>query len=814
MAWVALQCFSAVSADDAPLVLAQNGHSHTTIVVPSNCSAEVHQAAEILRDTLHEATGATFSIQKESSPVEGPRILIGPTKAAVWLESEKEIRNKLRQTGLRGECVVLRRVGQDLFILGNDAEWRHGTLDAVIRFLNHVVGADFYYPAPSGKVIPRHETLTIGSLDFIEQPDFPERGMSGSIRKDRNNILKEWRRWNHFAGSFEHRHAHKMIAPAAKYYAAHPEYYALVKGKRVPGRQLCTTHPRVIELATRRAQRLFKHRPDLLGASVSFSDGYGMCACSACRKLDAPDSLSRGARRAVTFANAVARKIPSNRYIAFYAYFFTLQPPMDMILEPNVIPVVADHEGCLFHSLNDPVCPKNQDAASRLQQWTTLSDTGVKVYEYHALNGDYMGLPYCNLQRVIENARFLKKLNGLGFYYSSRTLPAAQGLTNWTALRVLWDGELTVEGARKQYCDALYGPASEAMQAYYRHVERRCRQAGVHSVHCTWVVPGPLYLWTEEALTELEADLMSARRLLKTPMAQEAQRVNDQWIHLLFTRTFVDLKRAQRAYWKKKAPDNLARYRKLRKAYLALYERLDERGMLYLPPRVLETYAPPQPDRSAETHVLTPTPHPPSTDLFSYNDPAWTVHGFRTPPFRDEIAHWAYPKTRAHLTYDQKALYIRIHCNEYHMDDLKAVRDRKDRDLWGDDCVRATIILPNDSSYTFYVNAAGAVRDEKDSQVAWNGRWSARTDRRDKSEWRQWVAQLSIPWKTLGLRRPPDQVKVNLFRHVTTPSRQPLQAWATTFGDMNRTDYYPVLRLSSGDANRPMKIESGRENVD
>ena len=93
-------------------------------------------------------------------------VLAGALWSAAWFANQQ-----MAQWGaLRDEAALLRRMGQDVVLVGNDDGPYLGTQSAVIRFLNVVLGADFCYSAPTGQVIPATERVAVGDLDLAERP--------------------------------------------------------------------------------------------------------------------------------------------------------------------------------------------------------------------------------------------------------------------------------------------------------------------------------------------------------------------------------------------------------------------------------------------------------------------------------------------------------------------------------------------------------------------------------------------------------------------------------------------------------------------
>ncbi|MGY8719774.1 MAG: DUF4838 domain-containing protein, partial [Verrucomicrobiia bacterium] len=92
-------------------------------------------------------------------------------------------------------------------------------------------------------------------------------------------------------------------------FKTHPEWFALVNGKRRPP-QLCTTHPEVID---RMVAHVLNGKQDI--RHISPSDGGGFCECERCRALDVPGLLSYDGKtvqlsdRIFTYANEIARRV-------------------------------------------------------------------------------------------------------------------------------------------------------------------------------------------------------------------------------------------------------------------------------------------------------------------------------------------------------------------------------------------------------------------------------------------------------------------------------------------------------------------------
>ena len=121
--------------------------------------------------------------------------------------------------------------------------------------------------------------------------------------------------------------------PYGTYGENHPEYYALVEGKRDTnthggGPQLCVTHPDVIEVAAETAIQQLTDRPEATNNSVSQADTAAYCRCETCEVLNEAEDSPMGSN--LTFVNAVAERIEKAHphvKVGTLAYWYTRKPP-------------------------------------------------------------------------------------------------------------------------------------------------------------------------------------------------------------------------------------------------------------------------------------------------------------------------------------------------------------------------------------------------------------------------------------------------------------------------------------------------------
>lgn len=337
--------------------IAENGRARAVIV------AGDHQAAAELITYLGRVTGADLATGAPG----GDRILVGGSVCA------PEIRQLIEQMGRDGYLIKTQSDGA-LCLAGSGSD---GTAFAVYRFLEEFAGVRWLWPGELGEVVPRRPTLGIGRVSIREEPAFVWRdlGPGGAlwgpldklaaerklgVSEEHQKTQKLWERRNRFGGERIYGgHAFGEILPPAKLGPIHPEYFALVDGKRdwqyFNGKhrsQPCTSNPDVIRLTTEYARDFFGRHPEYDAFSISLNDGRGFCECDNCRRLDsgqtqveaADPETGRTARlpvitdRIVAFANQVAEglaKTHPNKKLILFAYGMYKEPPQRVKVHPN-----------------------------------------------------------------------------------------------------------------------------------------------------------------------------------------------------------------------------------------------------------------------------------------------------------------------------------------------------------------------------------------------------------------------------------------------------------------------------------------------
>ena len=218
------------------VVLAENGQSAYRIVVADAASPSTKHAAEELQMFLEQITGAKLPVVSDRQPATSREIILGNNAHL------KKLDTKIDFKALGQEGYVIRTVGDRLVIAGGELR---GNLYGVYGLLEDHLGCRWFTPKVSR--IPRIPRLAIGPLDQKQVPVLEYREPFTYDCFDGDWCARN--RVNSSNGRLEAKHGGKVkfgsgffvhtfnrLVPPEKYFAEHPEYFSLVRGKRLKDR--------------------------------------------------------------------------------------------------------------------------------------------------------------------------------------------------------------------------------------------------------------------------------------------------------------------------------------------------------------------------------------------------------------------------------------------------------------------------------------------------------------------------------------------------------------------------------------------------
>ncbi len=489
------------------LRIASDGKSDLVIVVDSTASSSEQFAAQEFQRFLGEISGATLPLSSTRAPM---MVLVGDGAAL------REIAPDLDIGSLGKEGFVIRTSGPHLILAGGR---QRGTLYSVYTFLENYLECRWFSSRVSR--IPQQKVIEIPSINVVQKPvlEYREPFYSDAFDGDwaaRNKAnsnsarLQEKHggkvRYSHFVHTFY------SLVPPGKYFSEHPEYFALIKGKRTTdGAQLCLTNPDVLRIVVEGVKRWIAQDPEATIYSVSQNDWAGWCECAECKAIDDREESHMGS--VLTFVNKVAEAIERDhpdKAIDTLAYQYTRKPPKTVRPRPNVIIRLCSIECCFSHPLE--TCPQNASFRDDIIGWSRIAPR-LYVWDYVTNFGNYV-MPFPNLDALKPNITFFVQHNVKGIFEEGNYSGGGGGelaeLRAYLLAKLLWNPDADVHSLKKEFLEGYYGKAARPIAEYIELLHKKVKDEDIH-VHI-WSSPTSSYL-TDDLLAKAEELFNEAEKL-------------------------------------------------------------------------------------------------------------------------------------------------------------------------------------------------------------------------------------------------------------------------------------------------------------
>lgn len=437
------------------VALCREGVPQMPVVTGPTASRRVRAAAEDLAVSLGRICGRPFRVETG----DGARGLALGTAAdfpALRLEPEFDAEEPMR----REQYLLRSRRGGLIAVGATDA-----AVEAAVADLLHRAGWRRFFPGPAWEVVPRTPNLSL-AVDVKTAPSFAARriwydfGLSDYNHRE----FEEWRRRNRVPGAFDLQTGHSseaLIERHRRVFAARPEYYALVNGRRV-STKLCLSNPGLRRVVVEDALARLAKDPARDTVSLEPSDGDGWCECRECRALGAPSD------RLLVLANELSAELekgPPGKYAAFYAYNLHAAPPKGRLRERVLVSVATSY------------LPEGQTPEALLEGWRRQGAGLLGLREYYGIFQRHRSLPGRMRGGDLDYlARSLPRFHALGVRLVSAESGedwGANGLGYYAAARLMWDvveSSRTAE-IREDFLTTAFGAAKEPMRAFYAAID-------------------------------------------------------------------------------------------------------------------------------------------------------------------------------------------------------------------------------------------------------------------------------------------------------------------------------------------------------
>ncbi|MFW5869130.1 MAG: DUF4838 domain-containing protein, partial [Armatimonadota bacterium] len=472
------------------LDVVEGGQSQFTIVTADEPTQTAQFAAEELQSYLQQITGAELPLVTEAEAPDGPCIYVGPCQAAIEADLVPEER----------EAFAIRQLSDDLLIVGEDSEGhplysdsrterplaRTGTLYGVYELLRRYGDVRWLWPGELGEVVPRTDSFSVpDGIDWSEAPDFQIRNLWLTYRNP-DWQEREYHRWWRQNGQGQaltgnSSHVYWKRIGGNSHFDEHPEYYAMIDGKRRPldgwRGQICTSNPEVARIF---AESVLEDPLDIAPAAPN--DGGGFCQCPTCEALDVPTNLIpwRGREipaltdRIFTFLNEVAAIVGErdpDKMLGHYAYTFFKAPPAEIEdLDDSIVLFFA--QAC--HWFRDPELKERY--RGYIDAWSKFGNPMVSR-EYIGLTY-WFDMPNIHTRRIEEEIAYLEDHGFIGMNSEMSRNFATHAPNYYLAARMLWDTSLTREEVLADFYESGFGPAADDVAEYFDIFERRLEELG------------------------------------------------------------------------------------------------------------------------------------------------------------------------------------------------------------------------------------------------------------------------------------------------------------------------------------------------
>ena len=475
-----------IAADGADVCIVKDGKACAMIVIPEDAGEFNVLAANWLKRYIAKGTGAELKITSDSEIPAGAIISVGPTKLAQKADVKLE--------GLSfDDCRIIVK-DNVLYLLGRDSEkmsdgrtdlGARGNCKAAVTFLEKFCGVRWFLPGPHGELVPRFKDISVPSgYNKTYRTDFKWAasrypygyGTPGSIA---NNYRISARM--SFGG-----HSYYKMVPPKKYFKDHPEYFALMNGKRTgEGNHLCSSNPDVREILVREVRKEFEKGYDVV--TLGQEDGYLRCQCDKCEAMDnyrgwgpkkktaqgGLDGEGEDVESWEEFYDRL-RENPCERVLGLHKYVVDEIKKSHPDKKINLLVYGPTMYPSKKFKFGDTVIAEVCSADPRAAEAWRDQVFGLTTYTYLFDPTLPMGLSvHASPKEVAQMVRTLKKKNYIGLSQLAETNYGLQGPVFYVLGKMMGDVSLDHDKLLKEYCDGVFEDTGETMYRFFKIVYAR-----------------------------------------------------------------------------------------------------------------------------------------------------------------------------------------------------------------------------------------------------------------------------------------------------------------------------------------------------
>jgi len=534
-----------------------------TIISPGNASLTESFAAEELQKYLGKITGENFGI-KNSKSFTGFSITVA--------------NQEMDELNLAREEYVIKAEKNGVVLSGGGDR---GTLYAVYDFLEKL-GCRWYYMDPEDEVVPELTAKKViqiaANLDFIERPDFSVRmrrfitydlGPAGNavaekimskeqminridwMIKNRINIFQYgidhnedcYTNWPGYEAVFDEMEKRDLVIGAGGHmffkfmprdtFDKHPEWFALIDGKRVRKSQFCTSNKDAVNFYVNNMLTFLEENPEIEYFAPWPSDMENFCQCEKCKDKSFSD-------RYLELSNKVFRmlkeKAPHVTYTHF-PYHFYKQPPEKITPEKGMnITLNTWGRNLAYRFYEDG---NSEEFRKVFQGWKKITSECNSTFLLHEKYLRHLGMHYHPLPYAIlkDEISWLKDqgLNGFELpmgYMGRRT----KSLNFHVTCKLMWDADSDIDAIVDDYFQKCYGQNWRIMKKAYQTIVAaqpnlkyfdRCNDLGWRCTTNQTRYPVSMLKYAENAHKKIQLAIDYSKQALKSETNEKTKaRIN------------------------------------------------------------------------------------------------------------------------------------------------------------------------------------------------------------------------------------------------------------------------------------------------
>jgi hypothetical protein len=447
-------------------VLCKDGVPACPILMINGAANPCNRSATELKTWLDRMSGGKFAVQPYRG-VETPGIILGT--AAEFSAQAAKVDVNLNTLGREGYRIVAD--GTNLWILSTSTL---GVEHGVYALLDSL-GCRWLWPNPAWYVIPAAPTLRT-RLNVSKKPEFDNVNAWYGIGEPWD--VQDWNRKNNMPRGLQANCGEMWELISSQTFDKHPEWSALVGGKRVKGTQVCVSNVELQQYFIDYILREFRADPALTMASVEPCDGGNFCECANCKRIGRGTASDQTEFLANVVARAVSRSFPGQiKAIGNLTYGvhntlanFPLTGPCPASVDPQKQITFTQFEPNVYKQFTNGFSSMSVDEGLKGLRAQGLQQAGTYEYFVYTEN-DKPTAPATRFYAWAALMRHYRRdLNVTTLSLESQASWGPDGPGFWMTGRLCWDPTLDPDALLAEFCGSAFGAAHGPMETFYRRL--------------------------------------------------------------------------------------------------------------------------------------------------------------------------------------------------------------------------------------------------------------------------------------------------------------------------------------------------------